>query len=147
MFSYYTSLCSEFRVVMSVTISTYNYVRFVLYLQLFEGWFMPYLRYVCLFAHSGVQYILCCGFVWFFFFLCTLCFSGLSFFDAPLLFSNVYLRRVSHVDQELLAILKYLIAWGSCYSLFSFLCNVCPFLLDLSVSDCPICIFKLCLSL
>jgi hypothetical protein len=59
----------------------------------------------------------------------------------------VYLRRVSHVDQEMLAILKHLIEWGSCYSLFSFLCNVCPFLLDLPVSDCPIGIFKLCLSL
>ena len=34
---------------------------------------MFYLRYLCLFAHSGVQHILCCVFVLFFFVLCTLC--------------------------------------------------------------------------
>jgi hypothetical protein len=32
---------------------------------------MSYLRYMCLFAYSGVQHILCCVFV--FFVLCTLC--------------------------------------------------------------------------
>jgi hypothetical protein len=40
--SYWNSLCSFHR-----------------YLQLFVGWFMPYLRHLCLFAHSGVQHILC----------------------------------------------------------------------------------------
>ena len=30
---------------------------------------MSYLRYLCLFAHSGVQHILCCVFVGFFFVL------------------------------------------------------------------------------
>jgi hypothetical protein len=34
---------------------------------------MSYLRYLRLFAYSGVQYILCCAFVLFFFVLCTLC--------------------------------------------------------------------------
>ena len=29
--------------------------------------------FTCLFAHSVVQHILCCGFVFFFFLLCTLC--------------------------------------------------------------------------
>ena len=38
-----------------------------LYLQLFVGWLMSYLRYSCMFAHSGVQHILCCVFVLFFF--------------------------------------------------------------------------------
>jgi hypothetical protein len=31
-----------------------------LYFQLFVGKVMSYLRYLCLFAHSGVQHILCC---------------------------------------------------------------------------------------
>jgi hypothetical protein len=37
------------------------------------GGLMSYLRYLPLLAHSGVQHILCCVFVWFFFLLCTLC--------------------------------------------------------------------------
>jgi hypothetical protein len=34
-----------------------------LYLQLFVGGLMLYLRYLCLFVYSGVQHILCCVFV------------------------------------------------------------------------------------
>jgi hypothetical protein len=34
-----------------------------LYLQLLVGWLMSYLRYLCLFAQSGVQHILCCVFI------------------------------------------------------------------------------------
>jgi hypothetical protein len=59
---------------------------------------------MCLLAYSGVQHILCCVFVLFFFVLCTSFFGlytsffvlytsffGLSFFDYPFsLFSNVY---------------------------------------------------------
>jgi len=46
---------------------------------------MSYLCYLCLFAYSGVQHILCCVFALFFCVLCTLlaCFCGLSFFDGP----------------------------------------------------------------
>jgi hypothetical protein len=40
---------------------------------------MSYLRYLCLFAYSGVQHILCCVFALFSFVLCS--FSGLSVFD------------------------------------------------------------------
>ena len=40
--------------------------------QLFVGGLMSYLHYLCLFANSGVQHILCCVFVLFFFVLCTL---------------------------------------------------------------------------
>jgi hypothetical protein len=42
---------------------------------LFVGGLMSYLRYMYLwlFAYSGVQHILCCVFVLFFFILCTLC--------------------------------------------------------------------------
>ena len=35
--------------------------------QLFVGGFVSYLRYFCLFAHSGLQHILCCVFDLFFF--------------------------------------------------------------------------------
>jgi len=42
-------------------------------LQLFVGELMSYLRYLCLLTYSGVQHILTCGFVLFFFVLCTLC--------------------------------------------------------------------------
>jgi hypothetical protein len=34
---------------------------------------MSKLRYLCLFAHSDVQHILCCVFALIFFVLCTLC--------------------------------------------------------------------------
>jgi len=34
---------------------------------------MSYLRYLCLFAHSDVQHILCCVFILFFVVLFTLC--------------------------------------------------------------------------
>ena len=51
-----------------------------LYLQLLVRYFqahmlynMSYFRYLCLFAYSGVQHILCCVFVLFFFALCILC--------------------------------------------------------------------------
>ena len=32
------------------------------YLQLFVGWLISYLVYLCLFAYSGIQHILCCVF-------------------------------------------------------------------------------------
>jgi hypothetical protein len=51
---------------------------------------MTYLRYLCLFAYSGVQHILCGAFVLFSFVL--LPFSqDCPFFIVPLVFSNVYL--------------------------------------------------------
>jgi hypothetical protein len=54
---------------------------------------MSYLRYVCLFAYSCVQRILCC--VFFVFVLCD-GFSGLSIFTTPLVFSNVYSQYEQH---------------------------------------------------
>jgi hypothetical protein len=93
--SYQMALRSEFRVAMYVR---YDFrikrcsVR--LYLQLFVGGFMSFLRYLCLFAYSGVQHILCC--VLFFLYvssscvLCTQCnqllwivHSWLSILDCP----------------------------------------------------------------
>ena len=43
---------------------------------------MSYLRYLCLFANSAAQHILCCVFV-LFFFVYVASFSGLSIFDCP----------------------------------------------------------------
>ena len=69
----------------SVTISAYKRCSVRLYLELFVGGRMPYLRYLCLFTHSGVQHILCCVFV----LISSSCvpyvasFSGLPFFDCP----------------------------------------------------------------
>jgi hypothetical protein len=56
-----------------------------LYLQLFVGAFVSYLRYLCLLAYIGVQHILCCGFALFVFILCTLCcqFLFTALFDFP----------------------------------------------------------------
>jgi hypothetical protein len=38
---------------------------------------MSYLRYLCLFANSGVQHVLSCVFVLFFFVLCAQCYQFL----------------------------------------------------------------------
>jgi hypothetical protein len=75
--------------VMSVTISAQKRCSVRLHLQLFVGWLMSYLRYLCLFAYSGVQHILCCVFR-------RIVYSMLSvsldypFLIAPSVFSNVY---------------------------------------------------------
>ena len=46
-----------FCVMMSVTISAITKCSVLLYLQLFVGELMSYLRYICLFAYSGLQHI------------------------------------------------------------------------------------------
>ena len=51
------------------TISALTRCSVPLYLQLFVGGLMSYLRYLSLFSYSGIQHILCC--VLFFFVLCT----------------------------------------------------------------------------
>jgi hypothetical protein len=58
---------------------------------------MSYLCYLCLFAHSDVQHILCCVFALFFFVLCTLCCQFLCFSSScvPYVASfSVFLRLV-----------------------------------------------------
>jgi len=87
--SYYMSLCSEFRVMTSV-MQEWCSVR--VYLQLFVGGLMSYLRYLCLFAHSGVQSIMSCVFLC----LCPVypmlpVSLDCSFLIASSLFYNVYL--------------------------------------------------------
>jgi len=54
---------------------------------------MSYLRYLYLFTYSGVQLLLCCVFVLFFFVLCNLCFQFLWIinFDCHSVLSNLYL--------------------------------------------------------
>jgi hypothetical protein len=58
---------------------------------------MSYLRYLCLFAYSGVQHILCCAFALFVFVLC-LVYPMLPvsldcpFWIAPSVFSNGYMN-------------------------------------------------------
>jgi len=71
--SYYVSLRSQFHVVISVRTSAWKRCSVRLYLQLFVGELMSYLRYLCLFPYSGVQRILRIVFVLFFFVLCILC--------------------------------------------------------------------------
>jgi hypothetical protein len=77
---------------MSVTISAWKRCSVRLYLQLLVGGSMSYLRYLCLFTHSGVQRILCCVFALFFFVLYNLCcqFLWIILFWLPLVFSNIY---------------------------------------------------------
>jgi len=60
-----------------------------LYLQLFVGMRMSYLRYMCLFANSGVHHILCCVF---FFVVCTLCcqFLWIVHFWLPIRYSLTF---------------------------------------------------------
>jgi len=50
---------------------------------------MSYLCYMCLLSYNGVQYILCCVFVLFFFVLLPVSLDC-PFFIAPSVFSNVY---------------------------------------------------------
>jgi hypothetical protein len=54
------SLRSEFHVVMSVTISALKRCSVRLYLQLFIGGLMPYLRCLRLLAYIGAQHTLFC---------------------------------------------------------------------------------------
>ena len=92
MLSLYVSIRSEFRAVMSFTISMSKQCSGRLYLLLFEEGLMSYLRYLCLLVYSGVQHILCCVFVLFFFDLSLLPVSLDSpFLIAPSVFSNIYL--------------------------------------------------------
>jgi len=55
------------------------------------GIFKLFLRYLCLFAHSSVQHILCCVLVLLVFIFCLVCPMLSASLDC--LFSNVYLER------------------------------------------------------
>jgi hypothetical protein len=114
-----------------------------LYLSLFVGWIMSYLRYLCLLAQSGVQHILCCVFVLFFFALCTQ-FCQLLWivylFSLPLRYSLTFILVLCALCCQFLWIVHFLIAPSVFSNVYSRL--VCPML---SVSlDCP---FLIALSL
>ena len=105
--SYYVSLRSELRGVMSVMIFAWKRWSARLYLQFLRG-LKSYWRYMCLFAHSAVQDILCCVF---FLLSCVpyvASFSRLSMFIAPSEFSNVYWFVLSRT-------LVYLCCWELCF--------------------------------
>ena len=56
---------------------------------------MSYLRYLCLFSHSGVQHILCCVFVLFFFVLLPVSLDC-QYLTTPLVFLVVYYLVLTH---------------------------------------------------
>ena len=81
---------------------------------------MSCLRYLCLFAYSNVQHILCCDF--FFSWSCVLyvaSFSGLSVSDNPLVFSNVNIQYIS------INIHTHGFCWVLHFILFCFFCVRC----------------------
>jgi hypothetical protein len=62
---------------------------------------MSYLHYLCLFVHSGVEYILCCVFALFFFVLYIANFSGLSILDFLLRYSlTLFYNYLTDVDRQ-----------------------------------------------
>jgi hypothetical protein len=69
---------------------------------------MSYLLDLCLFAHSGVQHILCCVFVLFFFALLPV-FWDCPFFIAPSV--NVYIIQTAHEfsmdDHTMFCVMKF----------------------------------------
>ena len=96
--SYYVSSRSEFRVVMSYAISVKEKLCSVcLYLQLFVGGRMSYLRYLCLLCTCCPTHIMLLFFVWFFFVLCTLCwqFLWIGLFWLPLRYSLTFIQIIT----------------------------------------------------
>jgi hypothetical protein len=70
---------------------------FRLYLQLFVGVCMSYLRYVCLLPHSGGQHIFDCDFVLSFFVLCPLCCQFLWIGSSVILLLPLFTQKRSHI--------------------------------------------------
>ena len=68
---------------------------------------MSYLRYMCLFTYSGVQYILCFVFVLFFFVLCVLCCCVLwnVHFSLSLRYSLAFIYKIVIIAGHLTEIL------------------------------------------
>jgi hypothetical protein len=87
---------------MTVPIFAYKQCSIRLYLQLFVGELMSYLHYLCLLAYNGVQHMLCCVFVLFFFVLCNLCCQFLWIVHSllPLRYSLTFISRIGkrHID-------------------------------------------------
>ena len=94
-------LCSEFRVVMSVTISAWKRCSVRLHLQLFVGGRISYLRYFCLFAQWCLTHIVLCFCFIFLRLMNTMLPVSLDcpFLIAPSVFSSVYFRVLIQVLQ------------------------------------------------
>ena len=77
-------ICKCFPYVRNMPTITYNDEQFST--ESLSWGFMSYLRYVCLFAYSGIQHILlCCGFVLFVIVLCAQCCQRLWMVHSSLL--------------------------------------------------------------
>jgi hypothetical protein len=77
---------------MSFTISALKQCLVCLYLQLFVGKLMSYIRYLLLFTHSGVQHILCYVFLCRVYPMLTVSLDC-PFSIAPSIFSSIYLHQ------------------------------------------------------
>ena len=77
-----------------------------LYLPLFVRGLVSYLRYMCLIQYCGVQHILCCVFVLFFFVLCTICcqFLWIARFWLPLRYSLTFIQNIQYNDVKMCAV-------------------------------------------
>ena len=122
MLSYYVSLRTEFRAVMPVTNSAKKRWSVRLYLQLFVGDFMSYLRYFCVCLRTVVSNIYCVVLC-----LSSYCepyivsFSRLSIFHCPSVFSNVYLLILPVIQKLFVNITYFYITYVYCriiYNLF-----------------------------
>jgi len=99
----FVSLHSEFRIVMSCTLSASHRCLVCHYYHLLVGGIMSYARDLCFFfGHSGVQHISCCVFYLFIFVLCTLCCQFLWIVHFWLLLRLVYLMLPVSLDCPLL---------------------------------------------
>jgi len=78
---------------------------------------MSYLRYLCLFAHSGVQHILCCVFLRIVYPMFTVS-MDCSFLIAPSVFSHVYVQQKLTLQKF---IWDFSRCWLSCLYLLIFL--------------------------
>ena len=92
LFCHYVSLRSEFRVVLPLQFPHRKQCSVRRYHHLFVGGIMSWLRYMCLLSHSGVQCILCFGFLRFVYPM--LPFSlDCQLLIASLVFYNVYVNN------------------------------------------------------
>ena len=130
-FFWWVPCCSSFRFLCCVFRYDFHIKRCSvrLYIQLFVGRRMSYLRYLCLFAQS-FQHIWCCVFILLFFVVCVPYVAGFSlhylFLIAPSILSNVYFLFSKNISDKIdLPVLgeniKFLILfflWGQCFSCF-----------------------------
>jgi hypothetical protein len=110
-------LCSEFRVVLRLN------------LQLFIEKIMSYLRYLCFFAYSDVQHILCSVFPLFFFVLCTLCCR------VVFLFTSSCVPYVAVLCFYLLRLVYPMLP--CCVCIYFVLLTLCCQFSGFSIFDCP----------